>query len=258
MRALPLINLLGLLAVLAANAAAVLLPINGYTTGKLSALYPNLFVPAGYAFSIWGLIYLLAVAFVGYGFVSGPGGDHPPGAVSRVGWRFGAACACNVAWIFAWHYRIVWLSVAIMLAYLGALISVHVALRQNRSRPTTTGEGWFVWLPFGVHLGWICVATVANVTAALVSSGFRPEDRVQVYFTLAVIVTVQLLGSWFIRRGNGDVALVSVWALTAIAVKQWGVETPVAILASVGAIMLLFGIVSAFRTQWFSRGLQSS
>jgi len=66
MRKLPIVNGLGFLAVIAANAAANALPINGYNTGQLSDFYPNYFVPAGYAFSIWGVIYLLALGFVIY------------------------------------------------------------------------------------------------------------------------------------------------------------------------------------------------
>lgn len=257
MRILPVANALGFMAVIAANWAANAIPLGGYTTGELSAMYPNLFVPAGYAFSIWGLIYLLALGFVVYGFLKDgkPESTSPPPAVQRVGWKWLLICAFNVGWIFAWQYQYVELSVVLMLGYLSTLVAIFLSLRQNQhSLPATSKESWLVWLPFGVHLGWICVATVANVTAVLVNYEVSFGAQTDVIITMVMITVVLFLALYFIRSwGSGEVAAVVAWAAIAIAVRRWDDENSLAIVALAAASLLLLRIFSGWKSQWFGR-----
>jgi len=261
MRTLPLANALGFMAVLAANWAANALPLNGYNTGQLSDFYPNYFVPAGYAFSIWGLIYLFALAFVVYGFMSdngdnkSPSSSSPPPAVKKVGWKWLLICAVNVGWIFAWHYRFVELSFVIMLAYLTTLSFIFISLRENiASRPTTTKEAWLAWLPFGIHLGWICVATVANFTALLVDYDISFGAQNDIRVAMGMITIVLFLSLYFIRTwGSGEVAAVVAWAFIAIAVRHWEGENSLAIVALAAASLIVLRIVTSWKTQWFGR-----
>ena len=259
MRTLPIANALGFIAVIAANTAANALPLNGYNTGQLSDMYPNYFVPAGYAFSIWGLIYLLALGFVIYGFMSDHESVHsatsssPPPAVQRIGWKWVLICAINVGWIFAWHYRFVEVSVVLMLAYLTTLSFIFLSLRQNgQSQPSTSKEAWLAWLPFGIHLGWICVATVANFTTLLVDYDISFGAQADVIITMAMITIVMFLALHFIRTwGSGEVAGVVAWACIAIAVRHWEGENSLAIVALAAASLVLLRIFSGWKSQWF-------
>jgi len=258
MRILPIANALGFIAVIAANWAANALPLNGNTTGQLSNMYPNYFVPAGYAFSIWGLIYLFALGFVVYGFMRDGVGEQentPPPAVQRIGWKWLLICAINVGWIFAWHYRLVEVSVVLMLAYLTTLSFIFLSLRENnRSQPATGKEAWLAWMPFGIHLGWICVATVANFTTLLVDYDFSFGAQTDLIITMAMITIVMFLALYFIRTwGSGEIAAVVAWACIAIAVRHWESENSLAIVALAAASLLLLRIFSSWKSQWFGR-----
>ena len=105
LRTLQLLNLLGFILVIVLNGLANALPINGYTTGELSDRYPNLFVPAGFTFSIWGVIYLLLLVFVIYQ-IRNWWSKHrlDMSFVQKIGPWFAISCLANASWIIAWHY----------------------------------------------------------------------------------------------------------------------------------------------------------
>lgn len=141
------------------NYLANALPLNNVTTGQLSDSYPNLFVPAGITFSIWGVIYLLLAIFCVIQFT---GANQV--VISKIGLLFAATCILNGLWIVAWHYRLVGLSLLIMTAFLISLIIINILIKGLTFS--------FVKAAFGVYLGWICIATIANVTTLLVSIGW--------------------------------------------------------------------------------------
>lgn len=115
------VNLVLFMAMIVMNYLANALPLNGKTTGELSAQYPNLFVPAGITFSIWGVIYLLLGAFVILQF------RHKNKSLAKtVGWAFAISCLLNSFWIVAWHYEYLLLSVGIMFGLLGEIGRAHV------------------------------------------------------------------------------------------------------------------------------------
>src|SRR4030066_1943707 len=164
-----LLNLIGLLAVIAVNAMATLLPLNNITTGELSDKYPNLFVPAGITFSIWGVIYLLLILFIIYQFiVAFRKSTEERGIFEKIGILFFLSCGFNIAWILAWHYELVWLSLIIMVLLLLSLIFIYIRLGTGRTG-IKNYEKVFVNIPFSIYLGWITILTIANVTAYLVN-----------------------------------------------------------------------------------------
>ena len=215
-RTLQIANILGLAATILMNYLSNALPINGKTPGELSDLYPNFFVPAGFTFAIWGVIYLFLIGFAIYqsrGLFSKS--VEAPQAVEDIGWWFVLSCLFNIAWLFAWHYEIVPLSVVIMVCLLASLIQIY--LRLGIGKKSYTGIPLFlVRVPFSIYLGWISVATIANTTALLVKlgwSGFEGEYLV----AIAMIVVATLLGvTMLFRRKDIPYVLVLIWAFFGI------------------------------------------
>ncbi len=188
-KTLQVLNIIGYLLMVGMNYLAVSLPLNGKTTGELSDKYANLFVPAGATFSIWGVIYLLLLIFTVYQastlFNSKP--SRVNSIVSQIGVWYFVSSFCNVAWIFAWHYEVLPLSVVIMLGILLSLLFVNAAIR-SISVHLTKKEAFFTKAPFGVYLGWICVATIANVTAFLTALGWNGGLEQDTWTVIMVIV----------------------------------------------------------------------
>ena len=212
-RTLQILNTLGFALVITLNTLANALPINGFNTGELSDQYPNLFVPAGFTFSIWGIIYLLLLGFVIYQFTRPAAEANVP---QRIGPWFFLSCLFNASWILAWHYLMPGLSLLIMLALLGSLIVIY---RRVYEAPALEAKGarWWVELPFSVYLGWITVATIANATAVLVDLGWKGGGLPEPVWTVVMIVVAIGMGVWFAwRQSDIFYALVVAWALAGI------------------------------------------
>jgi translocator protein len=212
-------NIIGLLIVLIVNGMASALPINGRNTGEISNLYPVLFTPAGYVFSIWGVIYLFLIGFVIYQAL--PGQASNP-LLGRIGSLFVFTCVFNSAWIFAWHYDWINLSVVIMLALLVTLILIYLRL-ESSGKSAKPGDKWLIKVPFSVYLAWICVATIANISIALYKAGWNGWQLGSVTWTIIMIVIAALLAFYYIVHKK-DIAfgLVFPWALLGIGIRQSG------------------------------------
>jgi hypothetical protein len=239
---LRLVNTAALVLVLAVNALANALPLNGNTTGELSARYPNLFVPAGLTFSIWGLIYLLLVVFVVFQLLRRPRrGAVRSSFQRRIGPAFLVSCLANAGWIFAWHYERVLLSLAVMVILLLSLIQIY--LRLGIGRPgALRREQILVHLPFSVYLGWITIATIANAAACLVHLRWNRFGLGEPFWTVLMIaagIALALLALY--RRGDIFYALVVDWALLGILLKRLAedAEPRRAILAALAAGLAL-------------------
>ena len=244
-RTLQAANVVGFAAVIVVNALANALPLNGVTTAQLSDSYLNLFVPAGYVFGIWGVIYLLLLGFTVY---QARPAQRDAAFLGRIGWLFFASCVLNAAWIFLWHWRLVPASILVMFGLLGTLIMIYLRLDIGRGEPGRDLR-LYVHLPFSVYLGWITVAPIANVTALLVSWGWPSYGSASVNWTLLVIgvaVALSLANAW--SRGDVGYNLVLVWALAGIAVKQWGVGmVPYAALVGAAVIPVALAGVKLLR-----------
>ncbi len=247
---------LSFLVMVTVNALANALPLNGVNTGQLSDELPNLFVPAGITFSIWGLIYLLLAALSAALIVQARAKEAPPQA-----WKaldaiiFAVNALANSAWIFAWHWRLVGLSFIIMLVILATLILLAERIYARRLVAEAAGKGKVTLFglalsaPIHVYLGWITVATIANATALLVAlawDGWGLDPRA---WTLVVIVAglAVAFGFIFIRRAVAA-PLVVVWAYSGIVMKRLpedGMEDPLvwaAAGASALAILVALGV----------------
>jgi hypothetical protein len=208
--------ILGVVVTLTINTLADVLPINGLGTGTISDQFQVYFVPAGYVFSIWGLIYLGLIAYAV--FQALPAQRDNPRLKGIVGW-FLLSSAANSAWIFLWHYLLFGWTLVAMVVLLVSLIVIYLKLGIGRA-PVSSGEKWFVRLPFSIYLGWITVATIANVTDVLKwvnwsGWGIAPQTWAVIMLVVAVVVAALMT---FTRR-DGAYLLVLIWAFAGIAVK---------------------------------------
>ena len=244
---LKILNLLAFLATIAVNAMANALPINGKTTGELSDMYPNLFVPAGLTFSIWGLIYLLLAAFIVYQ-VAAPSRDAAD-FLQRIGPLFILASAANIGWIFLWHYQRVPASLAVMLVLLGGLLAIYLRLDIGVQAPSWR-EKLLVQLPFSVYLGWITVATIANVTAVLVHAGWDRFGASEQFWTVVVLVVASAITlAVLFTRNDLFYALVILWAFIGILIKRLAVDASPsrAVIVTLAAGMAVIAVVALTR-----------
>jgi hypothetical protein len=202
------INILLVAGMLVMNYLANALPLNNKTTGELSDSFPNLFVPAGLTFSIWGVIYLLLII---YCVVQFTGSDKE--VISNISWLFGISCILNALWIVFWHYGKLPLSLLVMLGLLITLIFINISIRNL--------PFGIIKASFGIYLGWICIATIANVTALLVALNWNGFNISEEIWTMIMIFTGTLVVALTIYRlGNPFIGLSVVWAFIGIAIKR--------------------------------------
>lgn len=208
------------IAMIAVNILANLLPINGITTGAVSDSYPNLFAPAGFAFSIWGVIYALLAAHVLFqlGLLRGKDADVNEASLSRTGVLLSISSVINSAWVFSWHYELIPLSMTLITCLLVCLILISSSLHSERM---TMRERLFHRLPFSIYFGWITVATISNATTMLVSVGWDAFGMPESTWAVIMLVVGALIGTATALRFN-DVAygLVLIWAYFGILIKH--------------------------------------
>jgi hypothetical protein len=227
------INAAAYVVTLTVNGLAVALPLNGNSTAELSDRFPVLVTPANYVFSIWTLIYVLLGAFTIYQVLPRMRGDIH---LRALGFLPAATGALNTLWLVCWHYELFALTVPIMLGLLGTLIVIHIRLRGARTADGATR--WLVALPFSVYLGWITVATIANISQALYWAGFTGGPLSQEAWALIVLVIgVVIAGLMLLREADRAYAIVVAWAYVGIAVKQTAAAAVGA--AIIGAIVIV-------------------
>lgn len=233
-------NVVALVATVAVNALANALPLNGQTTGEISDRFPVYITPAGYVFSIWGLIYLGLISFVVYQAL--PAQRANP-RLRRVGYLFALSCAANIGWLLLWHYNFITLSLAAMIILLITLIAIYERLEIGRSS-VSGAERWLVRAPFSIYLGWISVATIVNATVTLYNLGWGGGGVSEEAWTAILLAAAVLIAATVLRR-RGDIAygLVIVWAAAGIAVKHAGTP-PVALAAGLAAAAVALALAA--------------
>jgi hypothetical protein len=244
---LPLLNLLTFVLMVVLNGLANALPINGQTTGEISDSFAVYFVPAGYVFSIWGLIYLGLLAFAIYQLLPA---QRNNARLGRIGYWFAIGSLANSAWILLWHYEFFPLTLVVMLVLLVSLIAIYLRLNIGRVQVPSV-EKWLVHVPFGIYLGWITVATVANATALLEywkwgGWGLGPATWAVIMLSIAAALGAAMS----LTRGDVAYVLVLVWAFVGIAVKHWAtplVGWTAALLALLLVLTLVAGVPRARR-----------
>ncbi len=226
------LTLVSIVATIAVNTLANTLPINGQNTGEISDRFEIFFVPAGYVFSIWGLIYLGLIIFAIYQALPGQRTSLLQQRIAPAVWLAGAA---NIAWVFLWHYELFPLTLAAMLIILAALIYIFVQISSER-KSMDTAQRWIVETVFAVYLGWISVATVANVSQVLYFfdwNGWGITGEIWAMIMTAVAAVLGLLMLW--REKSIAYALVLIWAFVGIALKH---GAQVGLAAWIGSVVL--------------------
>lgn len=234
---------LALVGVIVMNGLANALPLNGLQTGEISDRFAIYFVPAGYVFSIWGLIYL---ALIGYAVFQALPAQRENSRLQAIGYWFVLSCIANVVWLFLWHYeQFTWTLVA-MLALLGCLIVIYLRLDVGRSRASLS-ERWLVEAPFSIYLGWITVATVANITQLLFYLGWSGWGlSPEIWFVLVLAAVLVIAGLMAYTRQDIAYLLVLVWALVGIALKHASVSVVSTSAWIAAAVVVGFVVYSAW------------
>ena len=168
---LKIANAVALIITIVMNALSNILPFNNVTTAEVSNSFPSLITPAGYVFSIWGLIYIALIAFVIYSFAS----RRANATVSAIGGLFVLSCMANSLWLVLFQYGYYVLSLLDMLVLLASLIVIYLRVQvvNKTAMPSEQPLGWFTGLPFSLYLGWITVATAVNASVVLLSLGWN-------------------------------------------------------------------------------------
>lgn len=206
------------LVMIVANALANILPLNGINTGAVSDSYPNLFAPAGITFSIWGVIYLLLAGYILYQHGLFQKSPQHQKLISRISWLFSVSSVANAIWIFAWHYRLIPISMILMLVILLCLIVIN---QMTYKIKFSLQEKIFIKIPFGVYFGWITIATIANLTTMLVDmdwNGFGISEPIWMMIVLAVGVLIG--GATMLKQRNMPYGFVLIWAYAGIWIKH--------------------------------------
>ncbi len=214
--------------------------IGGKLTAEVSDANPTLVTPAGYVFSIWGIIYILLGVFVLYQALPSQQGKEYH---EKIGWLFVLSSLINIGWLFLWQFEYLSISVVLMFLLLTTLISIYLRLGIGKSSASLR-ERLAVQLPFSVYLGWITVASIANVAATLVSIGWDgfgigPETWAILVVAVALIITMLML----ITRMDVAYSLVIIWALIGIGVKQNGNQT-IVLLTEISAVIVAVALIA--------------
>jgi hypothetical protein len=203
------------LAMIIVNFLANFLPINNMTTGGVSEHYPNLFTPTPLTFSIWGLIYFLVILYVVYQLGWFKKVRRDKSLLAKVGLYFSISSLANIAWIFFWHYDLIVLSFITILVLLASLVMVVISLEKER---LDSWQKLLVKLPFDVYLGWISIATLANLVVLLKSFELIKNP---VCFTISMLSISAIIGLFvLIKRKNIVYGLVFIWAYLGIYIKH--------------------------------------
>lgn len=253
-----ILNIVAVIGTLIVNYLSNALPINGKTAGQLSDEIPNLFVPAGLTFAIWGVIYILLIMFAAYqarDLFKKEKIEMP--FIKKSSYYFFLAGIANMSWIFAWHYQQVLASVIIMLVLFASLLKIYLNLDIGKEI-VSRKERIFIQVPISVYLGWITVATIANITAFLVTINWDGLGISDVLWTMIVIIVALIITLlMIITRKDVAYSLVIVWALLGIYIKRtnplYGLQNEVALTAAVCALIIVLAIIVEIGIDIFMR-----
>lgn len=210
-------NLAAFVFVIVINVLSNTLPINGQTMPEISAKYPSLFTPAGFTFSIWGLIYLALLVFVVWQALGAQRSDEEVAKISRY---FQLSCLLNGIWLIVWHYDLLALSFLVMLGILTTLVLIYRSLRAERASLLRT-RSLVLALPFSLYTGWITLATIANASTLQTGYGWDDVGLSAVQWTFLKLAVAGAIGaSLVLRRRDPVFGAVVVWGAYGISVKQ--------------------------------------
>jgi len=193
------------------------------SVGDISDTRALLFLPDGYVFAIWGLIYTL---LIGYAIYQMRPVALEKGVVDRVGFWFIANLIANSAWIIVFVYDIVWASTALIIFMLITQLIIYHRLEIGK-REIDWQERWAVHIPFSVYTGWVTVATIANITTQLYVGGNITEFagiNADIWASLLIVVAGGIGLLFLFWRRDTAYALVVVWATYGIYARPFDTE----------------------------------
>jgi tryptophan-rich sensory protein len=235
--------LLAAIVTIAFNGVSQSIPIGGRTSADVSNQYTTFFTPANYAFAIWGIIYLL---LMGYAIYQALPAQRANPSARKIGWLFILSCVLNCVWITLFQYDQILISAVVIVAFLLTLIAIYVRLDIGRAR-VSTADRLLLHLPFSVYLGWLSVATIANISVLGDAQQWGDLFGIAAPTWAAIMLVVATLLGLIMAVTRRDVGfvMVLVWAFTAIINKQSA--TPVVTTtATVTVITLLVVLAGSF------------
>ena len=210
-------NIIAFITTLIVNGLSNTTLIGGKTTAEVSNKYPTLITPAGYVFAIWGIIYILLGVFLMYQAL--PSQKDKP-FQKQVSVLFILTSVFNIVWLFFWQNELLPISVAVIIAFLATLIAIYLRLNIGKSN-VGLKEKLCVHVPFSVYLGWVTIATIANISVTLVSVGWAGFGlSLQTWAILVLAVALLLDLAVVATRRDIAYSLVFIWALAGISVNQ--------------------------------------
>lgn len=222
-RTLAILNAVFYLIAFATSNLSQVNAINNKDIGDVSDKYDTLFTPAGMTFSIWGLIYVALFGFSIYHIYKAFREDALSEAnkdTSRMGILFIVNNVATAAWVFAWVNEQFIPSVVLMLVQLLTLISINVKLKIFNPHRSVYSK-IFTHFPLGIYFAWICIATIANISSALVGLQWDGGGISAKYWTIILIAAATLISSAIIiLKKNVFFGLVIIWAFYGIIVKH--------------------------------------
>lgn len=224
-----------------ANALATVISPHGEGVGSVSARNPTLITPAGYAFSIWSIIYLGLIAFTIFQALPSQRDNK---LLRRIDFWYIASCVFNASWIVVWMHELIVLSVFVMIGLLVSLLVIYVKI----DKATEEDRHWIIAQPFRLYTGWITVATVLNVSIFLRAIGWNGQPLapwIWAIIILAVIVGLGLIVSY--PRRDLTYLGVLIWALIAIGVARVGTPTIQIAAWTAAGFLLVGGIFTLLR-----------
>lgn len=233
------LNIIAFVAVVIVNGlAGSTTLIGGQDTAQVSDNNFTLITPAGYTFAIWGVIYTLLGLFVIYQALPSDKGK----TTEKVGWFFILSSIANICWLFLWQFEFLAVSVVLMFLLFASLLKAYLNLGISKSS-VSWRERIAVRAPFSVYFGWITIASIANVAAALVSldwNGFGLSA--ETWGILVIIIALLITTLVVITRRDVAYGLVIIWALIGISSGQSGNQN-ITLLTQISAVVVAAVIV---------------
>lgn len=245
-----LVTLAAIIGAFVVNVVSNIFPLNGLNIGEISnTLFKNVqIIPANYAFAIWGLIYLGLFAFGIYQVLPNQRHDSD---LRKISYLLVIACFAQSIWVYLFLSRLFLLSVVAMLGILLPLISIYVRLGIG-TNPVSRIKKWCVTIPISIYLGWISVATIVNVACALYFVGWNGWGiSAQVWTVILLLVAAALAAFIAVQRQDIAYPGVTVWAMVAVAMKQWDNPT-LRIVSLVCAALIVLIVIKRTRTQFLN------
>eukprot|EP00035_Acanthoeca_spectabilis_P027159 m.465573 g.465573 ORF g.465573 m.465573 type:complete len:284 (-) comp24327_c0_seq1:109-960(-) len=217
--ALRVCNIASFAVVIALNSLGSVGLLTGKSVSDISHDNPTKITPAGYAFSIWGLIYTLLSIFSIWQLL--PAQRYATELLDeKIGWLFVLSNAFNSAWIVTWvqgSLAALWISSILLFALVGSVMAILVRGRLWQESRDTVVEFVAVDCAFSVYAGWITAASIVNVSIALKASGFNgggwPQEN---WSALICVVAACIYLVHMYKTNDGVYGLVFCWAATAI------------------------------------------